>query len=134
VVGKGRSDGGKEDKVQIVVKSLHQDEFHRIGTIDISGAKVGSGQPVGIRQMTSIITPRMGTFSETELGGVESGGYVECGAMAEYKKEKKNNKQIITAQKDKSQSIVRKNERQKKRWNQLSSRRTEQQEEWRRRQ
>ena len=71
--------------MKIFFKSLHQDEFHSIGTIEISGAKVGSGQPVGIRQMASIITPRMGTFSEAELGGVESVGYVECGAMMKYK-------------------------------------------------
>ena len=52
------------DNIQVVVKSLHQDEFHSRGTIGISGAKPGSGRPVGIRQMIFQTPPRFGTFSE----------------------------------------------------------------------
>ena len=41
------------DNIQVVVKSLHQDEFHRRGMIGISGTKPGSGQPVGIRRASN---------------------------------------------------------------------------------
>ena len=78
-----------DDNIRVVVKSLHQDEFHRRGTIGISGAKPGSGQPVGIRQIEFQTPPRLGTFSEAELGGLEMGGYVICEAMLTYKEKEK---------------------------------------------
>ena len=58
--------------------------------------------------MARIITPRMGTFYEAELGGVESGGCVECGAMTKYKKVQTTNEQNVIVQKEKSQPIVEK--------------------------